>query len=181
MFSISNLKISLKISDICLKSLLSHFECLKIPFNIKSNYIIVRYDFVYIFYKSKDCKVRFINVTKIKCETYLDQVVKKLCDEILAGFELEILSKNTDNITAGIKLDKKIDLNKICLSSENPHVINVKYNKEKFPGVFLKFREGTLIIFYSGNVNVVGCKSVDHLETLHSHLIDLMSKCSVNT
>ena len=47
---------------------------------------------------------------------------------------------------------------------------NIKYNNEKFPGVFLKFKIGTVILFHSGKLVIVGCKNIENIECLISKI-----------
>ncbi len=45
------------------------------------------------------------------------------------------------------------DISKTC------NFKNLKYNNEKFPGLFVKFETGTVILFHSGKLVIVGCKT----------------------
>jgi TATA-box binding protein (TBP) (component of TFIID and TFIIIB) len=79
-----------------------------------------------------------------------------------------------DNITGSIDLKKEIHIENLINSirtskDRNFKSIKITYNNEKFPGVFLKqVRVGTIIIFYSGKVVLVGCKTREDLECLAS-------------
>ena len=75
------------------------------------------------------------------------------------------MSTKVDNICA-----TKIIKGKVCLDllfrelvESNSTQFRVSYNSQKFPGLFVKFYDskltGTLLIFKSGKINLVGVKS----------------------
>ena len=90
-------------------------------------------------------------------------------------------SLKIDNITGSIDLKKDINIQNIInlvFKEEKFSNIKASYNNEKFPGLFLKVKEfGTIIVFYSGKVVFVGCKSVTNLECLAS-LTRVLTKMS---
>jgi TATA-box binding protein (TBP) (component of TFIID and TFIIIB) len=52
----------------------------------------------------------------------------------------------------------------------------MKYNNEKFPGLFVKFKEGTAILFHSGKVVLVGCKNEENLKCLTTNIYVAMKQ-----
>ena len=68
-----------------------------------------------------------------------------------------------DNIIATLNIQKPIDLVSVC---EKKLFESIKYNNEKFPGLFVKFKEGTAILFHSGKIVLVGCKTKKDLKCL---------------
>lgn len=79
-----------------------------------------------------------------------------------------MLSIKIDNLTSTLKLNRALILSEII--KENHKNYNLKYNNEKFPGLFIKFLEGTLILFYTGNIIAVGCKNLQDLQYLFEKL-----------
>jgi len=42
----------------------------------------------------------------------------------------------------------------------------VKYNNQKFPGLFIKYKKGTALVFFSGKVVIVGCKNQTEIKEI---------------
>lgn len=165
MFQIKNIKISLKIKPIYLNSVLKHFDKERITYKIKNNYVIINNKFVYILFKPRDSIIKHINVTKIPDIESISNSLNLLKDTISY---LIILSYKIDNITA--VYDYKKEINQLKILNNHKHLFNLKFNKEKFPGLFLKVLLGTFIIFHTGKVNLVGCKDPAHLFNLFEQL-----------
>jgi transcription initiation factor TFIID TATA-box-binding protein len=72
-----------------------------------------------------------------------------------------VISQTIDNIIATTNLNRKLNL--VDISSRKKFT-NIKYNNEKFPGLFVKFNIGTAIIFHSGKIVIVGSKSIENIE-----------------
>ena len=70
-----------------------------------------------------------------------------------------------DNICATRNVMKNIDFTKLFkkLNNTKENKFAVRYNNQKFPGMFIKFIKnywtGTIIIFKSGKIILVGLKS----------------------
>jgi TATA-box binding protein (TBP) (component of TFIID and TFIIIB) len=78
--------------------------------------------------------------------------------------DCSVISKSVDNIIASTSVDKKLDLCLICSSGVFK---SIKYNNEKFPGLFIKFENlGTAILFHSGKIVIVGSKTRNNIECL---------------
>jgi len=171
MFNIKNIKVSLKINSISLNSVLNDLERNQVLYSIKSNYIIFRKEFVYVLFKPKHLIVNHVNITKIPD---VDSIVKSIdfLKSILSSQILEIKSSKVDNITAVYDMNKEIEQFKILDSFKD--LYHIKFNKEKFPGLFLKVEFGTFIIFHTGKVNLVGCKDPSNLKLLFSQLLDIL-------
>jgi hypothetical protein len=172
MFSIKNVKISVKLEDISLNSVVKYLECNSISFVIKGNYLVIHHKYVYIFFKLKNFVIRHINVTKIPDEESVKDSILVLQNEILNGMYLKIFYYKIDNMTAIYDTKNNVDLLKIL--DKTKLSFNVRYNKEKFPGLFIKTNEGTFIIFHTGKVNLVGCKSMDRLPLLFKCLENIL-------
>jgi TATA-box binding protein (TBP) (component of TFIID and TFIIIB) len=112
-----------------------------------------------------------VNITKIKNFNEIEESIISLRD---IGLVADRSSMKIDNITGSIDLKKEIHIENLINSirtskDRNFKSIKITFNNEKFPGVFLKqVRVGTIIIFYSGKVVLVGCKTREDLECLAS-------------
>lgn len=135
-----------------------NFECSQ-----RGNILIVKKDFnLCIFEKTSNktekdqirhFKEVHINLSGVKSFTHQEEI---LIFVLRSFFEKDafILHSKVDNITAAFSYPRPINLTYI--KSTNPEC---KYNKERFPGLFMKFRTGTSIVFHSGKINIVGAKS----------------------
>jgi len=116
-------------------------------------------DFNFIIFKTGIKGQNHINVTNLRLDSDIQIVESILRDQ----FHFEILDVITDNIVAKSSLMKKIDLSKI---PEKGAFSEIKYNPERFPGLFIKFRPGTCIVFHSGKIVIVGCKKIENVAAI---------------
>jgi TATA-box binding protein (TBP) (component of TFIID and TFIIIB) len=172
MFEVKNIKISLKITKIPLNSVISQFEDENLPYKIKNNYIILRKVFVYILFKPKNSEISHINITGIPNVESISNSIDILTKIILKSLIITPLDYKIDNLTAVYDYKKKIDQFKILNNSINNYL--VRFNKEKFPGLFIKVELGTFIIFHTGKVNLVGCQNISHLQVLFEQLESIL-------
>lgn len=172
MFEVKNIKISLKITKIPLNSVIRQFESENISYKIKNNYIILRKVFVYILFKPKNSEISHINITGIPNIESISNSIEILKENILKSLRLVPLDYKIDNLTAVYDYKQSIDQLKILNNSINHHI--VKFNKEKFPGLFIRVELGTFIIFHTGKVNLVGCKNIAHLQVLFEQLESIL-------
>lgn len=168
MFETKNIKISITITKLSLNSVLNQLDESNTEYEIKNNYIIIRDKFVYIFFKSKTNTINHINITKLSKLSDIESSIEILKECVFKQFYFEVLSKKIDNITA--TYDKKEEINQIELLDKIKDKYKVRFNKEKFPGLFIKLPTGTFIIFHTGKINVVGCHDTSHLFKLYEEL-----------
>jgi hypothetical protein len=170
MFDIKNIKVSLKLNSISLNSVLINLEKNQIEYSVKSNYIIFRKEFVYVLFKPKHLIINHVNITKIPDVVSITKSIDNF--KSILNFQLEIQSFKIDNLTAVYDLKKEISQLKILNSFKD--IYHIKFNKEKFPGLFLRVEFGTFIIFHTGKVNLVGCQDPLSLQFLFSQLLDIL-------
>lgn len=168
MFEIKNVKISLKLEDISLNTVIEYLTNNNIKFQIKSNYIIINHLYVYIIFKRKNLLINHVNVTKIPNLNKVEDSVKNFTENIFKDLKIIVKKVNIDNLTSIYHIKKGINLSDIIKKENNN--FKILYNNEKFPGMFLKFKVGTLIIFYTGKIISVGCKTVEDLAYLFEQI-----------
>jgi len=164
MFEIKNVKISLKLEELSLNTVLVNLKTSKIDFSEKSNYIVIRLKYIYIIFKPRNQQINHINVTKIPQIQKINHAITFFKKTIFPNLNINIKNIIVDNITSIYKVHHFLNLSEIIEKYRN--IYNIKYNNEKFPGMFIKFDSGTLIIFYTGTVIAIGCKSENDLTFL---------------
>ncbi len=97
--------------------------------------------------------------------------VQDSIDHLKKYLDFSVKNVSIDNIIATLKLDHPIDLVSVC---EKKLFKSMKYNNEKFPGLFVKFEIGTAILFHSGKIVLVGCKNEKDLECIRSNIYAAM-------
>jgi hypothetical protein len=164
MFVIKNIKISLKLyEDLHLNSVLERLKSMSnITLKNKHNFLIIYDIYVYIIFKSNSKKFNHINVTKIPNENDIMTAISR----VLLLINLPTFKSHTiDNITAIMCLKQNIDL--LTLMERLQDKYEIIANKEKFPGIFIHFHNGMVIVFHSGKIISVGCKSINTLNNLY--------------
>lgn len=168
-FQITNIKISLKIDAICLSSVQEILKQKNINHTSYPNFMVIRKTYTYIIFKKGKNKNNHINITKLKTLEEIDDSIKVLKTIFEKLFLIE-RKKTIDNITASVNLNKFVDL--LTLPKTFPNN-QISYNSEKFPGLFIKFKKGTVIVFHTGKSIIIGAKSVDDVRCLASKLADI--------
>ena len=155
-FTIANVKISVKILSTPLDIVSKKLKECKVTHH--NNFIVARLKYTFIIFKSKINSVtNHINITKIPSLNCIQDAI----DEIEGLLRCKTFCLVVDNISASSTFPFKLDLVRLVTEKKFDQI---KYNNQAFPGLFLKFDFGTAIIFHSGKVNIVGCKSEKNLE-----------------
>jgi hypothetical protein len=166
LYKIANVKISLKTSHLFLDNVTS--TALENNLYCKSyqNFVVVKSTYTFIIFKSKiGSTENHINITKIPSCCKIEEAV----NIFQSLFQCTIRCMTVDNIIATAKLPcgVKVDLLNIAKSKK---FASIKYNNELFSGMFIKFPEGTIIIFHSGKFVIVGCKNELDIKCLIQNL-----------
>ena len=159
MAEVKNVKISLKVKGSSLDNAVYRLSQLKISYKHFTNYITFNKVFTFIYFKSKDGVLNHINVTKLKVKSDISSAVNILKHL----FQLTVVKIKVDNIIATYDTTKSIDLIKLI---ENRAFKLTKYNPEQFPGLFVKYPQGTVIVFHSGKLVLVGFKVLKSLKSV---------------
>lgn len=158
-YEVSNFKVSIKSSCLSLDNVSAVIE--RQGRTVKNFYNFITFEYIYSFivFKQNKFKENHINITKIRTR-----------DEIASALLLleQIIGKRVDNITvdniiATSEAKTSLDLHELALKDFKA---KTKYNSEKFPGLFVKYPYGTAILFHSGKLVLVGCKSEKKIECL---------------
>lgn len=145
----------------------------KLLFKERGNIVVIKPSFsICIIEKKKTCegkKYLHINVTGNRnfkvLKSNLDFMFKTLVHPLWKVYSIAI-----DNICATFKFESKINLR--LLHS----VLKVStLNFERFPAVFYKKYNGTFLIFESGKVNILGCKTIKDIQNSWDHIYPFLT------
>jgi len=157
MYLVRNIKVSVKVKALILNNALTHLQDNNIVLKNFGNFISFKANnYTFILFKKGQNTDTHINITQIP--TFSDINYALNC--IVTLIKCEIISYTIDNIIATSDLGKFISLPKIV---EERKFKQLKYNSEIFPGLFIKFKKGTIIIFHSGKTVIVGCKNIESI------------------
>jgi len=160
---VRNIKLSVKVKRCSLDIVVKRLQRKKIAFKNFGNFITFNNDFSYVIFRPSSNGLTHINITKVP---KLGSPINKSLSNLSRLLKRAIVSYKVDNIIATSDLRKKISLHEIAKKKN----IDVLYNSERFPGLFLKFNEGTTILYHSGKVVIVGCKTVRRIRRIKKWL-----------
>lgn len=142
-------------------------------FKTGHNYIVYKKRFVYTIFYNKG----YINCTKVPAYSHISKAIEEFC---------QIFRINRWEIPGGVKIDNTTSsgnfshqLNLFELKNvihENSIDLNTsfkappKFNPSYFPGLFLKYNCGTIILFHSGKYTIVGAKCQRHSEFIFNEV-----------
>ncbi len=168
MFQIRNIKISIKVKPLVLNNAIERLENNGITLKTYSNFLTFKtHNFTYVLFKKGQRKHSHINVTQIPSL----KLIRKSIRVIEKCLGCSVLYYKIDNIIATSDLKQSVNLIDIV---SRRRFDKIKYNNEIFPGLFIKFPSGTVIIFHSGKIVIVGCKNQKTikwiLEIVHANI-----------
>lgn len=156
-YKIANVKVSIKTSVIFLDNVISMCKERNLYCKNYTNFIVIKDLYTYILFKRNKFNENHINITKIPNINSVENAISRIKDLT----KCVVTNQNIDNIIASTSYKRQLNLEDI--SKLFP---NVKYNNEKFPGLFIKFKTGTAIIFHSGKIVIVGSKKETDIKCL---------------
>lgn len=158
---VKNVKISVSFSS---NQQMNHFFEKALARNVycvqKRNILIIKDIYTITVFQKLQNKYH-LNITGIKSIDTVSEVIiwiiRTYCDE--NGFKL--ISYKIDNITSSFDVKQYIPLHNLANTLKY-----ASYNPERFHALYLKNNEGTIVVFQSGKINIVGCKSLENILTL---------------
>lgn len=171
-YKITNVKLSVKCKNISLDSVFDFCLQQNIPFTKFNNFLVLKSNYTYIIFKKSTKNIHHgeyhINITKIPSFEKISD-----CMEFLKRLSpaIKLLSLKVDNISVSYNLNCFVDIIKLQSSAKGD--CDITYNKETFPGLFLKFKKGygTAIVFYTGKCVLLGSKNASHVENIVEKLL----------
>ena len=106
-----------------------------------------------------------LNITGIKSLNIISEVINWIiriyCDKI----DFRLIAYNIDNITSAFDIKQKISLHTLA-----NNVKHSSYNPERFHALYFKNDKGTVVVFQSGKINIVGAKSLENILSLWKYI-----------
>lgn len=167
LFNVANVKVSIKVKSIPLNIVSTILKEKDIVFRLHNNFIVVKSKYTFIIFKPKNLEKTHINITKIPNIDSVNSAISEI-ENILDCTHSNL---SVDNIIASCNLNKSLNLIEIV---NNKIFEKIKYNNQKFPGLFVKFNIGTAIIFHSGKIVIVGCHKITDVEWITMKIIALI-------
>jgi TATA-box binding protein (TBP) (component of TFIID and TFIIIB) len=167
---VTNVKISVKIPTTRLEDVIQRCNRRNLRVKIFPSFIVVYSKFIYTLFK-KGKKQQHVNITKCS----MDNVAEAMEDlEYFTCQHNLFLHHTVDNISASSTIPKilsdsdpyAIDLETFINASTHTPEYVLTLNTESFPGLFIRSKNCTAILFRSGKVNFVGAKNVRDIEDL---------------
>ena len=132
-----------------------------------NNFNVIKNKYAYIIFTKSKIRQKFhVNITKIPSFDHVPKAIEELKNIIENPFSVEDIK--IENITCLHILNKEINLIEVFrnISSSNfsKDIIHARYNPEKFPGMFIKLRKCSILLFSSGKMVVIGATSKEEAE-----------------
>lgn len=159
MFHVRNIKVSVKIKRESLDNVILLLNKKNVPNTRFLNFVTFTKQFSFVLFKTSKDNLNHVNITKIPSLGVVTSAIK-IFKKII---ECSIEKVQIDNIIATSDFNKEISLRKIV---EKRLFQNIKFNIEQFPGLFIKLKKGTVIVFHTGKIVIVGCKKYRHIKCL---------------
>lgn len=157
LFNVANVKVSIKINALPLDIVCKILKEKNIASKIHNNFVVIKAKYTFTLFKTKNLIESHINITKIPNLNFINLAIEEI-EELLNCKHYNLC---IDNIIASTNLNKHLNLVDIV---QNKLFEKIKYNNQKFPGLFVKFKKGTAIIFHSGKVVIVGCQNKEEIK-----------------
>ena len=164
---ISNVKLSCKVRMINNNNISFNRD---ISIKQYNNFSVIKTKYTYIiFTKTKNSRKFHVNITKIPSLDHVSKAIDEL--NIIINEDFSVENVKIENITCLHILNNNINLLKTFNNlnknqyengqdpEEKSIIIQARYNPEKFPGIFLKLRNCSVLIFSSGKLVVIGATS----------------------
>lgn len=164
MIKIRNIKISVKVEAIPLNNAIKQLRENNIEHKTYLNFVTFKNIFSFVLFKPSRNLTSHINISSIKNK----KGIKKSVRLLKSTLAVTVLSLSIDNIVSTKNLGNLLNLSEIIRQKV---FVNARYNPEHFPGLFVKFNRGTIILFHSGKVVIVGCKRYRDIRWITCHTL----------
>ena len=175
--TINNVKISCKIQLLQDDSISFNTDNFVIKYY--PNFCVIKSKFTYIiFTKKKEKNNTFhVNITKIPNLQYVTEAIENLTNIIKEKHT--ITNESIENLTCFYHAPLKINLKQVynnytCF--DNTNIVALRYNPEKFPGMFINLKNCTVLLFSNGKLVVIGASKETEAKNGVLHVLELVRK-----
>ena len=175
---VSNVKISCKVHLINSNEISFNTDNTIKRYN---NFVVIRkkYSFI-IFTKTKQNRHFHVNITKIPSTEHIAKALDEL--KLIINSEFVVKIFKVENMTCLYQSKEEIKLlrfyNHLKLN-EDFEIIHKRYDPEKFPGVFLKIKKCSALIFSSEKIVIIGASSEEDAKQGIKIIIKLLKKYKI--
>ena len=121
------------------------------------NFVVIKDVFSITVFKSIS-DIFHSNGTGIRSLSLTSYAIDWLKEHYCRNEDFSFLKYNIDNITASFNIGFDLHLNELAQKLHSS-----KYNSERFPGLHPKVRKVCAILFKSGKINILGCKTEEEV------------------
>ena len=143
-----------------------------------NNFVVVKKKFSFIiFTKTRQNRHFHVNITKIPSTKHISKALDELKLIISSEFVVEIFK--VENMTCLYQSKAEIKLLSFynyLKSNADFGIINKRYDPEKFPGVFLKVKKCSALVFSSGKIVIIGASSEEDAKQGINIIFKLLKK-----
>ena len=120
------------------------------------NFTVVRRKHVYIIFKKQgDDKSYHVNITKIPSAAQIQSSIDDLDGIIINSFA--VTTWKVENLTCSLDAGFNIPLMHIFEPLQRKSFVKrLRFNPERFPGMFVTFESNTFLLFSSGKMVIIG-------------------------
>ena len=117
-----------------------------------------------------------VNLTKVSSLDDIKGSLDYVITKYFSPLKFHLIKHKIDNISASLSLNRFISLHYLAVHSRH-----IRFNPERFSGGIFKFQDhrGTVIIFTSGCVNILGCKNEEQILRLWKKLTSTLASLAV--
>lgn len=158
---VSNIKLSCTINLLDEKTISLNKEVEK---SFHGNFTVVRKKYIYTIFKRRENRDDYhVNITKVPSTSQIETSIEELSNIITNSFIVQ--SYKIDNMTCSFDAGCHIPLMGVFddLKKES-FVKRIRFNPERFPGMFVTFESNTILLFSSGKMVIIGAKNIHSVE-----------------
>ena len=141
-----------------------------------SNFTVVRKKYVYTIFKTRNNdKTYHVNITKVPSREDIEISLSKLTDIISNRFYVKTWKIN--NLTCSFRADFEIPLLDVFEKLQKKSFVKkMRFNPERFPGMFVSLEANTILIFSTGRMIIIGAKTEDSAERSLDLIMDFFKQ-----
>ena len=133
-----------------------------------SNFTVVRHKYVYVIFRKKKNKKRrqhsyHVNITKVPSTAQIESAIVELSNVIASDFVVK--SCRVENLTCSSDIGFAVPLlDAFDQLKEKSFVRKLRFNPERFPGMFVTLESNTVLLFSSGKIVIIGANNQDSVK-----------------